>query len=87
MASFILKDHEGGMGWGIGGGGGGVLHKLSSRSACIAWPTVQRDEWNVGQTPPPLSFFLSVCILLFPLSETPHHCGFLENREKRVVLI
>ena len=35
-----------------------VLHKLSSRSACTAWPTVHRDEWNVGQTPPPLSFFL-----------------------------
>ena len=72
-ASFILKNQEEGMGWGVGRGWGWwlgvVLHKLSSRSACIAWPTVQRDEWNVGQTPPPLSllsfflsFFLSLCL-------------------------
>lgn len=50
-------------GW--GGWGGGMLHKLSSRSACIAWPTVQKGEWNVGQIPPPLSFSVSVCILFF----------------------
>ncbi len=65
-----------------GGALGGMLHKLSSRSACIAWPTVQRDEWNVGQTPPPLSFFLCVCILLFPLSEIPQHCGFFGKQKE-----
>lgn len=58
--------------WKIMGGVGGIgvmLHKLSSRSACTARPTVQRDEWNVGQTPPPLflspsvSFFFSYTVM------------------------
>lgn len=69
--------------------GGGVLHKLSSRSACIAWPTVQKGEWNVGQTPPPLSFSVSVCILFFffLLSQTSQHRGCFEYREECVVLV
>lgn len=63
MVSFSLKNHEGA--W----GGALVLHKLSSRSACIAWPTVQRDKWNVGQTPP-LSFFLCLYPSLSTLTNT-----------------
>lgn len=51
-----------------GGAFGGMLHKLSSHSACIACPTVLKAEWNVGQTPPPLSFCISVCILFFSVT-------------------
>lgn len=58
-----------GRGWGWRGRV--VLHKLSSHSACIAWPTVLKAERNVGQTPPP-----PVCILVF--CHKQQH-GFLEN--------
>lgn len=67
---FYFEKSCGGMGWGVEW----VLHKLSSRSACIAWPTVQRDEWNVGQTPPPLSFFLSFALsVTFSFCSHKHH--------------
>lgn len=60
------------------GGGRWLLHKLSSCSVCIAWPTVHRHTWNVGQTPSSLFFLFSlhsVCILLFLLSWIPQHWG------------
>lgn len=76
FTSFILKNQKGSVRWGVCVWvwlRGGVLHKLSSCSACIAWPTVQRNGWNVGQTLPPLSFF-------FPFSLTQSVSFFLLSR-------
>lgn len=85
MVSFILKSHEVAQGGALAGWG--VLHKLSSRSACIAWPTVQRDKRNVGQTPPS-SFFLSLC--LYPSLSTHTNITALwtfQKTEKNVLLV
>lgn len=89
FTSFILKNQKGSVRWGVCVWVwlGGMLHKPSSCSACIAWPTVQRNGWNVGQTLPPLSFFFSffshsVCVLFSALT-----VDFLANRGEIYIYI
>lgn len=60
---FYSQNHEGAK-------GRGLLHKRSSRSACTAWPTVQRQTEFRANPPSSLSFSLSVSFSLSALTNT-----------------
>lgn len=86
MVPFILKNYEGSVGWAVCVRVGWcvcVLHKLSSCSACSAWPTVQqRSGWNVGQTAPSYSFLFSLIQSRFLLSLWIFFLFFFANQEE-----